>query len=184
MSQDFTPQSSKISCDGEIYPFDSSVAEAGSTLLPEPGCIAGSSQSVVSLDSNLSSIRSSSAKQEGNKEQTLKTQDKMSVGFVQFFATLVFTVGVSIGIGGAYINSTEVVSTFENGQEVKREERVIPGNILIQKTGFGMAGLAVGSVFFNYAPGFVQGAVQILGGALTGAVSAAAKQNNQAEEKE
>lgn len=118
-------------------------------------------------------------------EVTAKSRpaDKVSINFFQWFAVLVFISGISLGVGGSLIKQTEVVRRIEDGEVIDEVQRTTSGDKLVQGTGFGMAGLAVGSIFFSYAPDLVKGVVQIVGGAITGAATVINKNAEKDEEK-
>ncbi|MEM9449966.1 MAG: hypothetical protein AAGA75_15685 [Cyanobacteria bacterium P01_E01_bin.6] len=117
---------------------------------------------------------------EKSHDQDGKSSHRQSP-FYMWFSTLVFITGSILGVTGATITKTETVQIRENDQIVQEEIRTTQGDLFIQQVGFAMSGLAAGSVFFNYAPGFIESALSVLGGALSGAARAI-DQNSEEDE--
>lgn len=124
------------------------------------------------------------------KPENTESEERSSIGqadtarerFSQRFAILVFISGLSLGVMGAVIEKTERRVTLEDGKVVQEEQITIQGDPFIQQVGFAMSGLAAGSVFFNYAPGFIEGGLKILAGAMQGASSALQKNSGDEED--
>lgn len=125
----------------------------------------------TSTSSNSLSIEPVSSVSEPNKNNVQKahtTEDskKLSLGFIQVFSTLVFISGIALGVYGSL--KPEIVEYWEDGKPIRVERRVGRGDFVTMGAGYGMAGLAAGTVFFSYAPGFVLGTVDVIGSALAG----------------